>query len=175
MAVEGNSYFKSKKQGDASSVMDPQLDVNVLIRVLRMEQEFIDYVRANRACGLRYNLGAKDEFLATALGSQAELDCLYQQYGIELLAEVSIVDLDVTAVLLRSAFDGDVFGRTLHEPDSRILSTGWILKETITTADLHLYKRARDLGMDVSFLGSGRAFNLAMNYQPRLVIIPNMP
>ncbi len=155
--------------------MDPQLDVNALIQILRGAAEFVAFAQANRAAGLAYNAAAKAEFLANGLGTQAELDSLARGYGVALIGDVSDQEIDVTAGRLQAAFVGTVPGRVLRLPDARILATAYGKNERLATGDLQLFKRARDLGLAVVFLGSGRSAARASAYVPRSVTIPGSP
>jgi hypothetical protein len=104
--------------------MDPQLDVNVLIHILRGVPEFVAFASASQAAGLTYNAAVQSEFLANGLGTDQELQALAQVYGIVLLTDVLPPEIDVTARQLQAAFAGDTRGRLLHEADARVLATG---------------------------------------------------
>jgi hypothetical protein len=113
--------------------MDPQLDVNALIRILGGDLEFVAFARAHQPPGLSYNRATRGEFLAGGLGSQANLDALELGYGIVLLADVSEQEIDDAALRLQAAFRGDPLGRVLHLPDARVLATALLKDETVAT------------------------------------------
>jgi predicted nucleic acid-binding protein len=155
--------------------MDPQLDANALIRILRGDPEFVAFATATQASGLCYNQAAKAEFLANNMGCQSDLDALEKQFGIKLDAGIPDTELDQAATRLQAAFTGDTLARALHPPDARILATAFLQDDSVATGDLRLFKRAKDLGLAAVFIGSGRALRLATNYLPRLVAIPGGP
>jgi len=151
---------------------DPQLDVNVLIKLAGGVPEAVAYVQVHLAAGLSYNLAARDEFLASGSGTAAELQGLEQQYGVRPIQDVSLTEIDAAAARLQSAFSGDALGRRLSVADAGIAATARLKAERLATGDLQLFKRARDLGLEVDFVGTGRAAARALGYHPRLVIIP---
>jgi hypothetical protein len=155
--------------------MDPQLDVNALIRLLGGVPEFVAFAQAQRAAGLSYNRAARAEFLANGLGTQADLDTLEQGYGVVLITETSDAEIDAAAQRLQAAFHGDPLGRILHVPDARVLATALLKTEAVATGDLQLFKRARDLGLSASFIGTGRAAARAAAYVPHPVVVPGGP
>jgi hypothetical protein len=155
--------------------MDPQLDVNILIQLLNGVGEFVAFARAQHAVGLTYNNAVRQEFLANGLGSQTDLISLEQDHGITLLSGISDQEMDAAGGRLQAAFVGDVQGRTLRLQDARVLATAFLRKEALATADLQLFKRARDLGLAVLFVGAGRAAARAAAYVPRPVMIPGSP
>ena len=154
--------------GDA----DPQVDVNVLIRLLNGEPEFVTYVTANRAVGQSYTLAAQEEFLATGAGTTKELQDLENQYDIRLRMDPSLVVLDLAAARLMAAFHGDRLGRILHPADARVAAGAFVMTETLATGDLQLFKRCRDLGLSVEFIGSAPATTKANAYVPQRLGIP---
>jgi predicted nucleic acid-binding protein len=153
-------------------LIDPQLDTNFLIRLQNNEPEFVAYASANPAAGLSYNLAVQAEFLTGAPTSGGQLQLLEQQYGIQLIAGMSLSVIDATAVRLPNAFQGDSLHRVLHREDARIATTAFLTHEPLATGDLQLYKRARDLGLVVDFIGSGPAVAIAAAYVPQPVVIP---
>jgi predicted nucleic acid-binding protein len=155
--------------------MDPQLDVNALIRLLGGVPEFVAFAQAQQAVGLSYNEAARAEFLANGLGTQADLDILERGYGVVLITDVSAAEIDAAAQRLQSAFRGDPLGRVLHLPDARVLATALLKTETIATGDLQLFKRAKDLGLSAAFIGRGRAAARAATYVPQPVVVPGGP
>ena len=154
------------------SHIDPHLDTNFLIRLHNGEPEFVAYARANRAAGLRYSQPARDEFLASALGSPAQLQSLEQHFGIKLLAGIVPTAIDNAAGRLQNAFVGDALNRIFRRADAKVLAAAFLMGDCLATGDLQLFKRARDLGLNVDFVGSGTAARRAATYAPRSVAIP---
>jgi hypothetical protein len=154
---------------NCASPIDPQLDVNVLINLLNRTSEFVTYAQSNSSHGLSYNSATRDEFLAEGKGTEIQLQLLEQVFGIKLIGDVSVSELEYTAVKLQECFQGDELGRSLHEADSRVLSTAFSKRERLATADLKLFKQARDLGIDADFIGTGKAQAKASGYHPRRV------
>jgi predicted nucleic acid-binding protein len=155
--------------------MDPQLDANALIKILAGEANFLAFAQANHTAGLSYNAAVRTEFLANGLGTQADLDTLAQTWGIIPIADVSEPEIDTAASRLQGAFHGASLGRVLDLPDARVLATALLKNESVATHDLRLFKRARDLGLSVVFVGSGRAATQAAAYAPQPVTIPGGP
>ncbi len=155
--------------------MDPQLDVNALIRTLAGATEFIAFCRGHQAAGLTYNLAARSEFLAGDRGTEADLGDLERTYALTLISDVSEAEVDAVAARLEAAFDADPLGRLLHRPDARILATVFLKGDAVATGDLQLFKRARDLGLAAYFIGAGRALARATVYVPCPVSIPGGP
>jgi predicted nucleic acid-binding protein len=155
--------------------MDPQLDANALIELLRGDPDFVAYAQANQTAGLNYNAAVRTEFLANGLGTQADLDALAQTWGVILIGDVSEPEIDAAAGRLQGAFLGTSPQRVLHRPDARVLATALLKNESVATHDLRLFKRARDLGLAVVFVGSGRAAARAAAYAPQPVTVPGGP
>jgi len=149
---------------------DPQLDSNVLIQLKKGDAAFVAYACANKAAGMSYNRVVRDEFLARGLGTTADLEALRADYGITYR---SFRGHSVSSAIMRlqQAFVGDRLGRMLQLADARVLVTAFLTAECLATGDLQLYKRARDLGMLVDFLGGGRAAVRAITYVPRPVVV----
>lgn len=152
------------------SLPDPQLDTNFLIRLRKGEHAFMAYAQANHAFGLCCNLAVQEEFLV--LGTQKDLDGLERQYGLFLIDDVTLQEIDATALRLQSAFDGDPWHRKLREADARVAATVFLKNGVLATGDLHLFKRVRDLGLGAAFVGDGPAVARATAYSPRPVTIP---
>jgi hypothetical protein len=112
------------------------------------------------------------EFLALGRGTGAQLQLLERQYGLQLIQDVSLSEIDAAAAPLQAAFDGDPFHRILREEDARVAATAFLKRQRLATGDLQLFKRAKDLGLDVDFVGTGQAAARAAAYQPRTVSIP---
>ncbi len=149
---------------------DPQLDTSVLIRAGQGVPEFVAYLAANAAAGLTYYDTARSEYLVSA--STTDLQALEQTHGLQHRQDVAAADVDAAAARLRSAFDGDPLGRTLHEGDARVAATALLKDEALATGDLRFFKRLRDLGLRADFVGSGRAAAAAAAYVPQPVGIP---
>ena len=160
------------RQGKPSFPVDPQLDVNGLILLLAGVPEWVTYVQANQTSGLSYNLATQAEFLAQGKGGQAQLAALENQYGIRLIQDISRTEIDAAVGRLQGAFSGDPLRRVLREADARVAASAFLKNEDLATSDLQFFKRAKDLGLKVEFVGSGRAAALAAAYQPRPVMIP---
>lgn len=157
---------------DLCKAMDPQLDLNALIRLARGEPQFVAFGSANQVAGLTYNSATRVDFRANGVGSQADLNRLERAYGVTLLLGVSEAEIDASALRLQAAFRGDPFGPMLRTQDARIIATGFLKGEAVATCDLQLFKRAVDLGVAATFLGSGRGSARALAYAPRPVSIP---
>jgi len=152
-----------------ATLIDPQLDANILIRLLYGDPDVIAFIQANRAAGLSYNVYTRAEFLSR--GTRAQLRLLEETYGIRLIQNVTPNQIDDVARRLEQAFDGT--GRRLGTGDARVAATAYLTGERLATGDLQFYKRARDLGLQVEFVGTGRAAARAAAYQPDLVTIPS--
>jgi predicted nucleic acid-binding protein len=163
--------------GEASTTtvfvpLDPQLDTNVLIKLVLGEPEFVAYAQARQRLGLSYNVVVAAEFLTLSRGTRAQLQSLEQQYGIQLTQDVSLQEIDTAAIRLQAAFAGDPFHRILREEDARVAATAFLKQERLATGDVQFFKRAKDLGLDVDFVGTGQAAARAAAYQPRTVRVP---
>ena len=113
-----------------------------------------------------YNLSTRFEFLAG--GTRAQLRLLEQRYGIQLIREVPTPQILVTAARLRGAFTD---GRVLGYWDSQVAATAYLRGERLATADLQFFKRTKDLGINVEFVGTGNAAARAGGYVPRPVAV----
>ena len=129
---------------------------------------FVDYATRYRSAGLRVYSMVLTEFLQK--GTIEEFMALQRQYGIRLSNDFTLNEVSAVAARLRSAFRGT--GRVLSEEDARVLATAFLQGEKFATGDLQLFKRAKDLGLDVDFIGTGNAATKASNYVPQLVQIP---
>lgn len=152
-------------------MVDPQLDTNVLIKILATVPEFVAYAVAKQGDGLGYNEATALQFLAK--GNQADLDKLARQYGVSKGSDSSLTEIDDAAQRLQKAFRGDRLGRVLHSPDARVAATAFLMKEVMATGDLQFFKRARDLGIPVDFIGSSAVSLKAQAYVPRPVMVPS--
>jgi predicted nucleic acid-binding protein len=153
-------------------IVDPQLDTNFLIRLHKGEPEFIAYAQANRAAGLNYTQSAADEFLANPLGSATQLLSLEQQYGIIPSVAITATAIDNAATRLQNAFVGAARGRVLRRADAKVLAAAFLTGECLATGDERLFKRGKDLGLNVDFVGSGPAARRAAAYVPLPVVVP---
>jgi predicted nucleic acid-binding protein len=151
---------------------DPQLDTNVLIQLIRKEPEFVAYVQAEQPLGLSYNVVVAAEFLTLGKGTGVQLQLLEQQYGVKLIQDVSLQEIDTAAARLQAAFARDPLHRTLREEDARVAASAFLKQERLATGDIQLFKRAKDLGLEVDFVGTGQTAARAVAYQPRIVSIP---
>lgn len=144
-----------------TALVDPQLDANLLMRLSKGDPVAVAYAEANRAAGLSYNFSTRFEFLNG--GTRAELRLLEQKYGISLIRDVPLADIQSTATSLRSAFTD---GRALGYWDSQVAASAFLKGERLATGDLQFFKRALDLGVKVEFVGTGRAAQRAAQYVP---------
>lgn len=151
-------------------MLDPQLDVNVLIKLLGNVPEFVAYAVAKQVDGLEYNEATAFEFLSK--GVQSDLDALAKKYGISKATDYSLTEIDDIAQRLQRAFVGDRLGRVLHSQDAKVAATVFVKNEVLTTGDLQFFKRARDLGIRVDFIGTPRVTAKAHAYVPRPVTVP---
>ena len=151
---------------------DPQVDVNVLIRLLQGVPEFVAFAQAQQSAGLAYNLAVQAEFLAGNTAAPAQLLLLEQQYGIQLIRDVSLAEIDSAAARLQAAFHGDPLRRSLGLADARVAATAFLKNEPLATGDLQFCKRLADLAIAVQYVGSGRAAAKAAAYIPQPVAIP---
>ena len=151
--------------------IDPQLDTGVLIRLILDDPPFVAYATANQASGLRYGATAEAEFLAGG-GTPSQLQTLQQRFGVQPLIALSATALDNAARRLQNAFHGDPHRRALHAQDAKVLAAAFLVGEPLATSDLRLFKRGRDLGIPVDFVGSGRAAAVASAYAPQWAVIP---
>ena len=83
------------------------------------------------------------------------------------MREISLEEIEAVAARLRRAFEGT--GRALSEADSRVAASAFLRGEKLGTNDLRFYKRCKDLGLDVEYVGTDPR---AANYEPELVTIP---
>jgi RHS repeat-associated protein len=150
-----------------TALIDPQLDTNLLIRLSQGDPAVVAYAQANRAAGLSYNLSSRFEFLTG--GTRADLQMLEQQYGIGLIRQVPLPELQNTAARLRAAFTD---GRILGYWDSQVAASAYLRGERLATGDLQFFKRAADLRLSVEFVGSGNAAAKASAYVANPVIVP---
>ena len=154
------------------SPVDPQLDTNVLIQLVRGVPEFVAYAQAHQPLGLGYNQVVAAEFLTLGKGMGAQLQLLQKQYGLQLIQDGSLQEIDTAAARLQAAFAGDPFHRRLSKEDARVAATAFLKQERQATGDIQFFKRAKDLGLDVDFVGAGQAAVRAAAYKPRTVSVP---
>jgi hypothetical protein len=94
---------------------------------------------------------------------------LKNQYGIKLIRDVPLQELQATAARLQRAFTD---ARVLADADARVAASAFLRNERLATNDLQFFKRARDLGLSVEYVGTGDAAARAANYVPQPVTIP---
>ncbi|MCI0381252.1 MAG: type II toxin-antitoxin system VapC family toxin [Gemmataceae bacterium] len=148
-------------------MLDPQVDTNVLIGLVGNVQECVAFAASHKSVGLSYNEATAAEFLAQ--GTAADLQSLEDTYGVRRIEDVSRAEIDTCAALLQQAFRGDPTGRTLHWPDACVVATAYLKNEALATRDLQLFKRGRDLGLQMMYVGTGAAAMKAQVYAPRPV------
>jgi RHS repeat-associated protein len=154
------------------SAIDPQLDNNLLSQLVNPAHPnhaaAVAYAEANKAAGLSVNRAAYKEFLQHF--SKDQFSVLREQYGIKLIREISLDELNSVAQRLRKAFDGS--GRDIGEGDAKVAASALLRGEKLATNDLQFFKRAKDLGLNVEYVGSGNAAANAAKYVPQPVTIP---
>lgn len=168
------ALFSLRPRGTADMLIDPQLDANVLIRLRAGDPTTVAYARANQAAGLSYNFMTRFEYLAGGAargGTRADLRVLEETYGIQLRRDISLADIESMGASLRASFAGT--NRILHNFDSEVLASAYLRGERVATGDLQLFKRGRDLGINIEFVGNGRSAQLAAQYRPQPVPPPN--
>ncbi len=154
-----------------------QLDVNLVARLLNPKDPkstpaesaaALAYVQANKASGLTINRHAYQKLLNSY--SKEQIKQISDKHGIKLARETQLPELGKVAKRIEGAFDGTT--RVISKEDARIAATAYLRKERIATGDLQFYKRARDLGLQVDFVGAGRSAALAAAYVPTPVTVP---
>ncbi|WP_292990574.1 DUF4157 domain-containing protein [Nitrosomonas sp.] len=132
-----------------------------------------EFMNANRGAELRINRAVYQEYLANSSKDQfRQLRAqLLNDYNIRLrLARAaSLEQIIQLAGRIERAFQGT--GRSISSKDARVAAGARLSGERLVTRDLQFYKRARDLGLDVEFVGTGRAAERAAAYQPQPVTI----
>jgi hypothetical protein len=103
--------------------------------------------------------------------SKRQIRSLRAQYGVKLIREIELPEIGAAASRIERAFVGT--GRAISAEDARVAATAFIKGERFATADLQFYRRARDLGLLVEFVGSPQNSARAAAYVPRPVIIPH--
>lgn len=148
-----------------------ELDNNILSALINPNDSnhiaAVAFANANKAAGLHVNRSAYREFLQSY--SKHQFDILRQQYGIKLIRDIPLEELQATAMRLQNAFTD---GRVLHEPDARVAASAYIRGERLATNDLPFFRRAKDLGLQVEYVGSGPSAAKAAAYVPMPVTIP---
>ena len=155
----------------AAQTVDPQLDSNILSALINphdpLHGDAVAFVTSNRAAGLSANRSAYTEFLQRY--SKYQFSVLRQRYGISLIRELPMEDLGAAASRLQRAFPD---ARVLSDADARVAASSFLKKERFATNDLRLFKRAKDLGLNVEYVGSGASAAAAARYIPNPVAIP---
>jgi RHS repeat-associated protein len=128
----------------------------------------VAYASANKAAGLYVNRATLREYLAAF--SKYQFSELAKDYGIKLLRDIDIKTLESTAARLEKAFQGT--GRVISTPDANCAASPFLRNSTLGTADLQAFKRAKDLGLNVEYVGTGKAAEKAAAYVPKPVTVP---
>jgi predicted nucleic acid-binding protein len=169
--VEGGGNA-AENVGTITKVIDPQLDNNLLSALANpndpLHAAAVEYANANKAAGLSVNRSAYQEFLKTY--SKDQFAALKEQYGMKLIREIPLEELQSTATRLQAAFTD---GRVLADADARVAASALLKGEKLATNDLQFFKRAKDLGLNVEYVGSGDAAAKAAAYVPKPVTIPS--
>ena len=152
-------------------LVDPQLDTNIISALANPgdagHAAAVAYANANRAAGLSVNRSVYMEFLERF--SKYQFEALRSRYGIVLRREYTLQELELAAQRLQNAFSGTT--RVMSVGDARAAASVFLSGERFGTADLQFYKRARDLGLNVEFVGTGNAAASAAAYIPQSVVI----
>ncbi|QGJ71800.1 Hypothetical protein PBC10988_35090 [Planctomycetales bacterium 10988] len=159
---------------------DPLVDSNVLIQASHGNPNAIIFLQSNRGL-ISFGRATRNEFLKRA--SQADLSSLIRQHDVIFDNTLNYSDVISDAKLLREAFlaadQGSNQARVLQLMDSRQLSVSRLSGIDFVTNDLKLFKRAKDLGMNVHFLdlfpgasGPSKAARKAASYIPNSVNVP---
>jgi predicted nucleic acid-binding protein len=156
-----------------AKVVDPHLDANILIALSDPKNvnhaAALKFVTDNQAAGLSASVQAIREMLAKPGIAPDAFKQLQKAYGIKAIPYLP-KQLNDTAARLQAAFTD---GRVLRDADARVAANAYLRGEKLGTADLQFYKRAKDLGLDVEFVGSDPgALAKAANYVPNTVTIP---
>ena len=156
-----------------AEAVDPHLDSSILIAASDPgninHAAAVGYLKANQPLGLSASRRALREFL-TKSPTRSGFRDLQKTYGIKLARNIPTKQINALVDRLQKAFTD---GRVLRDGDARIAAEAMLRSETLATADLPFFKRAKDLGIDVEFVGSsGGALSKAANYKPNPVTIP---
>ena len=173
--VTGNG---SQVGGVPAKVIDPHLDANILIALHDPSHKFhavaVKFVTDNKAAGLSVSGQSIREFLATGKGVKpADFLKLQKDYGIQVILTPTANEIKATAARLQQAFSGDPLKRVLRDGDAQVAAAAYLRGEKLGTTDLPFFKRCKDLGIDVEFVGvDPSALSKAANYAPVTVTIP---
>lgn len=164
--------IRTARQPEAEAI-DPHLHSSILIAASDPSNvnhaAAVVYLKANQPAGLSASQQALREFLTRSPTPSAFKE-LQKTYGIKLARKIPRGEVNALAGRLQQAFTN---GRVLRSDDARIAAEARLRGETLATADLPFFKRAKDLGIDVEFVGSsGAALAKAANYTPNPVTIP---
>jgi predicted nucleic acid-binding protein len=102
--------------------------------------------------------------------SKDDWGLLAKKYDIKLIRTISLETLASTATRIEKAFAGT--GRNIKRPDALNAAGAFLRNQKLVTADLGLFKRAKDLGLKVDFAGTGKNVANAAAYVPDPVTIP---
>ena len=157
-----------------AKVIDPNLDANILIALSDPKNvnhaAAVKFVTDNQAAGLSASGQAIREMLAKPGMKPADFLKLQKDYGIQVILDPKPKAISDAAARLQSAFTD---GRVLRDADARVAAAAYRRGEKLGTADLQFFKRAKDLGLDVEFVGSDpKALAKAAGYVPNTVTIP---
>jgi len=81
-------------------------------------------------------------------GTGAQLWLVEQQYGLPLIQDVSLQEIDRAATRLQAAFAGDPFPRIQRREDARVAATAFLKQKRLAMGDIQLFKRAKDLRLE---------------------------
>jgi RHS repeat-associated protein len=156
----------------AAKAVDPQLDANIISALINPKDAghaaAVAFATANQAAGLSINRHTYKKILSHF--SKDQIRKLRETYGIKLIREVDLPEIDKLAGRLERAFAGT--GRVLSAEDARVAATAFLRKERLATADVQFFYRAKDLGLDVELVGPAPRVAQAAAYVPQLVTIP---
>ena len=148
-----------------------QLDTNLASALLNPADAghaaAVAYMDANKGTGFFVNRHSYKELLVRF--SKDQVKKLREMYGIRMLRDVDLDDIAEAAARIEDAFAPT--DRVISPADARVAATSYLQGRKLATADLQFYKRARDLGLDVEFVGKGNAATKAAAYVPDPVTI----
>lgn len=126
----------------AASFVDPQLDNNVLSHLANPSHQnhaaAVAYANANKAAGLSVNRHAYREFLVNF--SKDQFKMLKDKYGIKLIREISLEEIEIVGKRIEDAFVGT--DRSISASDARVAASALLRGEKLATNDLQFFKRA---------------------------------
>lgn len=141
----------------------------------------MDFLKANDGL-ISISRSTKYEFLKHPSASQTEFSQLLKNHNIDFIDNISYRNVISEGRALRDVFKivdaNSANKRALGLMDSRQLAASKLTGIDIVTYDLQIFKRAKDLGLNVHFLdlskgpGIGKAAQKAINYVPQSVTTP---